>query len=122
MRRQTLARFNSYFTWTCTKIALLLLMSYRCLLSPIIGGNCRFYPSCSEYAQEAIMVYGVWRGGWLAMKRLSKCHPWHVGGYDPVVPMLQPLSQQEHQNQQKQFGNTTTCNYHKKIREREKNT
>lgn len=80
MFRQALARVN----WAFTKIALLLLLIYRYALSPFLGGNCRFYPSCSEYAQAALVQHGVWRGGWLAIKRLSKCHPWHGGGYDPV--------------------------------------
>lgn len=45
---------------------------------------CRFTPTCSEYARQAIEKYGVLKGGWLAIKRISKCHPWHEGGYDPV--------------------------------------
>ena len=57
---------------------------YRILISPFLGQNCRFFPSCSLYGQIAIERYGVIRGGWLIFKRLLKCHPWHVGGYDPV--------------------------------------
>jgi putative membrane protein insertion efficiency factor len=67
-----------------TKIALWLLRAYRYAISPLIGPVCRFYPSCSEYAQEAIGRYGVLRGTWLAIRRLLRCHPWHCGGHDPV--------------------------------------
>lgn len=59
---------------------------YQLLISPLLPPNsCRFYPSCSHYAVDAIEKYGVWKGIWLAARRLSKCHPWHEGGYDPVV-------------------------------------
>ncbi|MCZ6828325.1 MAG: membrane protein insertion efficiency factor YidD [Gammaproteobacteria bacterium] len=57
---------------------------YRFLLSPLLGPSCRFHPSCSQYAEEAIQQHGVLRGSWLAIKRLGKCHPWHEGGIDPV--------------------------------------
>ncbi|MBA2879947.1 hypothetical protein HNR65_000254 [Desulfosalsimonas propionicica] len=58
---------------------------YQCLLSPVIGSCCRFYPTCSEYAYESIRRFGAIRGGWLALKRLAKCHPFHPGGIDPVL-------------------------------------
>ena len=61
-----------------------LLRLYRYLLSPMIGPVCRFYPSCSEYAEQAVDRYGLMRGVWLAGRRLSRCHPWHSGGHDPV--------------------------------------
>jgi uncharacterized protein len=57
---------------------------YRWLLSPLLGGRCRYVPSCSVYAEEAIRRHGPWRGGWLALKRLGRCHPWGGFGYDPV--------------------------------------
>ncbi|MEP5569191.1 MAG: membrane protein insertion efficiency factor YidD [Halioglobus sp.] len=63
-----------------------LISSYKVLLSPFLGHHCRFYPSCSSYAQEAITQHGVFKGLWLATRRLSKCHPWHEGGVDPVPP------------------------------------
>ncbi|MCE9615788.1 MAG: membrane protein insertion efficiency factor YidD [Lentisphaerae bacterium] len=57
---------------------------YRLLVSPWLGPHCRFYPSCSVYAMEAIQTHGVVRGLWLGVRRLLKCHPCHPGGYDPV--------------------------------------
>jgi putative membrane protein insertion efficiency factor len=63
-----------------------LISGYRKLISPMLGANCRFYPSCSAYAQEAIRVHGAGRGTWLAARRLSRCHPFHPGGLDPVPP------------------------------------
>lgn len=60
------------------------LRAYRYALRPMLGANCRFYPSCSDYASEAIERYGALRGGWLAARRVARCHPWHPGGYDPV--------------------------------------
>jgi putative membrane protein insertion efficiency factor len=57
---------------------------YQILISPILGPNCRFHPTCSHYAIEAIAKHGVIRGGYLSMRRLIKCHPLHEGGLDPV--------------------------------------
>ncbi len=64
-----------------------LLRVYRGVLGPWLGSHCRFSPSCSCYAEQALGVHGAWRGGVLALKRLLRCHPWHVGGYDPVPPV-----------------------------------
>lgn len=61
-----------------------LIRGYQYLLSPLLGHHCRFHPSCSQYAIEAIQAHGAGAGLWLALRRLSKCHPWHAGGYDPV--------------------------------------
>jgi len=66
------------------KLALLLIRFYRYAISPMMASHCRFYPSCSAYAEQAISQHGLLRGGWLAVRRLSRCHPWHAGGYDPV--------------------------------------
>ena len=66
------------------KILLLIIRGYQYLVSPLLGPHCRFYPTCSSYAQEALQRHGIIRGGWLAVQRLSRCHPWHAGGEDPV--------------------------------------
>jgi uncharacterized protein len=57
---------------------------YKLLISPIFPQSCRFYPSCSDYAMESIDRYGIFKGVWLAARRITKCHPFHQGGYDPV--------------------------------------
>ncbi|HEX6150809.1 membrane protein insertion efficiency factor YidD [Nocardioides sp.] len=61
-----------------------LLRAYRAVISPLYGQVCRYYPSCSAYALEAVTVHGSVRGSWLAVRRLARCHPWAAGGYDPV--------------------------------------
>lgn len=63
-----------------------LIHAYRLLLSPVLGQNCRFAPSCSAYALEALATHGVARGAWLALRRILRCHPWGGSGYDPVPP------------------------------------
>ncbi len=63
-----------------------LIRGYQLFISPLLGPRCRFYPTCSHYALEAIEVHGPWRGGWLALRRILRCHPWHPGGLDPVPP------------------------------------
>ncbi len=66
------------------KFLRLLVRCYRLLLSPILPPACRFYPSCSEYAEQALCHHGAWRGSWLIAGRILRCGPWHRGGYDPV--------------------------------------
>ncbi|MGH8663862.1 MAG: membrane protein insertion efficiency factor YidD [Burkholderiales bacterium] len=61
-----------------------LIRAYRYALSPLLGPSCRFHPSCSEYALEAVLRHGSLRGVWLALKRVLRCNPWHCGGHDPV--------------------------------------
>ncbi len=65
-------------------ILISIIKAYRYLLSPFLGNNCRFHPSCSEYAETAIRRFGVLRGGWMSVRRIGCCHPWHEGGIDPV--------------------------------------
>ena len=62
------------------------LRAYRLLISPIYGQVCRYHPSCSAYALEAVTGHGALRGSWLAARRVARCHPWAAGGYDPVPP------------------------------------
>ena len=57
---------------------------YRLAVSPWLGNNCRYEPSCSEYAMDALRLHGAFRGGWLAVRRIGRCHPWGGSGYDPV--------------------------------------
>jgi putative membrane protein insertion efficiency factor len=65
-------------------LAALLIRLYQRTVSPLLGPACRFYPSCSQYALEAVLRFGVLRGSALAVKRLARCHPFHPGGFDPV--------------------------------------
>lgn len=68
---------------------MVVLAGYQRFISPLLGARCRFYPSCSAYAMEAVQVHGALRGSWLAVRRLSRCHPFHPGGLDPV-PRREP--------------------------------
>lgn len=70
-----------------SRVLLALLAGYRLAITPWLPPRCRFAPSCSAYAAEAIVAHGPWAGAWLAVKRLGRCHPWHPGGYDPVPPV-----------------------------------
>ncbi len=69
-----------------SRVLTFLIRCYQTLLSPLLGNRCRFYPTCSQYAVEAIDAHGIARGGQLSVKRLCKCHPWHEGGIDLVPP------------------------------------
>lgn len=62
----------------------LLVRAYQFAVRPMLSGACKFHPSCSEYAIEAVTAHGPWRGGWLAVRRLARCRPFATGGYDPV--------------------------------------
>jgi putative membrane protein insertion efficiency factor len=67
-------------------VALALLRGYKLIVSPYFSGSCRFLPSCADYAHEALVRRGLFVGGWLAIKRLARCHPLCAGGHDPVLP------------------------------------
>lgn len=67
-------------------LLILLVKFYQLFISPVIGPRCRFTPTCSEYAVEALKIHGALKGAWLTIKRLSRCHPMHPGGHDPVPP------------------------------------
>jgi len=68
------------------KLLISFISIYRYAVSPFLGDNCRFYPSCSDYAQDAIALHGVLQGSYLTLRRIGKCHPWHEGGVDLVPP------------------------------------
>ncbi len=65
-------------------LALKLLRAYQLLVSPLLGQNCRFSPSCSSYSMQAIERFGFFKGSWLTLRRLLRCHPFHPGGHDPI--------------------------------------
>jgi putative membrane protein insertion efficiency factor len=67
------------------QLGLALIRGYQVLISPIMPPVCRFWPTCSQYSYEAVARHGLLRGGWLALRRLFRCHPFHPGGYDPVA-------------------------------------
>lgn len=66
------------------KALLAVIAFYQRFISPQLGSNCRYYPTCSHYSYEAIVKYGVLRGGWMGIKRIGRCHPFAKGGFDPV--------------------------------------
>ncbi len=73
-----------------------LIRAYQLLVSPVLPGACRFHPTCSEYARQAVGRWGVLRGGWLATRRIGRCHPWSESAYDPV-PEARPEDRPEDQ-------------------------
>jgi putative membrane protein insertion efficiency factor len=77
-----MAKINSALQWLAVKF----IRAYQLIISPLIGPRCRFTPTCSHYAIEAINLHGIVKGCWLAGSRLIKCHPLNDGGYDPVPP------------------------------------
>ena len=70
-----------------TTLLVWLIRAYRAVVSPLLGSRCRFDPSCSAYAIEALQTHGAGRGGWLTLRRLGRCQPFHRGGVDPVPPI-----------------------------------
>ena len=74
------------------RLLILVLRAYKRLVSPLLGPRCRFVPSCSEYAMQALGRHGALHGGWLALRRLARCHPLNPGGLDPVPERITPCS------------------------------
>ncbi|HLY58554.1 MAG TPA: membrane protein insertion efficiency factor YidD [Stellaceae bacterium] len=74
-----------------TRALCALIWLYRMLISPILGANCRFEPSCAAYAQEAVRCHGAGRGTLMAVRRVARCHPWGGSGWDPVPPKSRPV-------------------------------
>jgi len=70
--------------WIFKKLVLGLIWAYQHLISPLTPASCRYTPTCSQYAVEAVNKYGPFKGGWMALKRIGRCHPWGGSGYDPV--------------------------------------
>jgi len=68
------------------RLLIVMLRGYKRWISPLLGPRCRFHPSCSEYAMQAIAMHGAGRGSWLAVRRIARCHPLNPGGHDPVPP------------------------------------
>ena len=75
-------KFSVMFSFR--NLIVLFLTVYHKAVAPLMPAACRFYPTCSVYTAQAIRIYGLGRGFWLGFRRLSRCHPWHAGGYDPV--------------------------------------
>ena len=70
-----------------SRLLIALISGYRLAVSPLLGPRCRFAPSCSAYALQAVELHGAAQGSWLAVRRIAKCHPFHPGGHDPVPPV-----------------------------------
>lgn len=85
MLRQLVLKGYQRLHWIVSWILIGLLKGYRYFISPWLGNRCRFYPSCSVYSQQAITELGILKGLFFTLWRLLRCHPWHPGGYDPVI-------------------------------------
>ena len=71
---------------TIGNLLAVLIRTYQLVISPVLAGSCRYQPTCSQYAQDAIDLHGPFKGSWLAVKRVARCHPWGSSGFDPVPP------------------------------------
>ena len=81
------------------RLMMAVVRGYQLLISPVLGNNCRYVPSCSAYTLEAMDKHGPWRGLWLGIRRVARCHPFHEGGFDPVpdAPKAPKCDHKEHQ-------------------------
>ena len=84
--KEVILKFSNSLKFLPKRIILLLIKSYQKFISPFLGKNCRFIPTCSSYTYEAIEIHGIIKGVYLGVKRIIKCHPYNQGGYDPVPP------------------------------------
>ena len=89
------------------KLFILVIRGYQLILSPVFGQHCRYEPTCSSYAIEALQKHGAIKGSWLAAKRLVSCNPWHEGGYDPV-----PGTELDSESAEKSTENLKECHKH----------
>lgn len=87
LHHDTLHDAKLYQGTVIDRLLIALLRGYKGWISPLLGPRCRFHPTCSEYAMQAIGRFGAIRGGWLAARRILRCHPLHPGGHDPVPPI-----------------------------------
>ncbi|MEM6755830.1 MAG: membrane protein insertion efficiency factor YidD [Planctomycetota bacterium] len=78
--RRRLGPIDRAATWVVVAVV----MAYRATLGPVMGGQCRFHPTCSQYMLDAVGRHGPWRGVWLGVRRIGRCHPWSSGGHDPA--------------------------------------
>ena len=78
------------------QVLIALIKLYRYAISPYLAPSCRYTPSCSSYAIEAVERFGIFRGSWMAVLRISRCHPWHEGGYDPVPDSNDTITTRRH--------------------------
>lgn len=79
-----LSKIGEVFSYLLKKLFLLIIRFYQIFISPLLGANCRYTPTCSQYGMQAISKYGPFKGGWLAIKRIASCNPWGGHGHDPV--------------------------------------
>jgi putative membrane protein insertion efficiency factor len=78
---------SAMIVWPISALLLALIWLYRMFVSPLLGANCRHLPTCSQYAEEALLLHGPLRGGFYSLKRISRCHPWATPAFDPVPPL-----------------------------------